>query len=207
MTIDSAGIENSRQGIASKTSMLRFFRRALTLLCLALFLAVVALWIRSYWVRDIVSFGRQRGNCQLVQSILGRVHWMTSLDGGCSGGFSHRADRLSSQAIWNGGMSSYPITVEWHAGFVWQTYSRTHFTMVSATFPPVTTHHRLVVIPYWAPGTLFGLPLVVWTMRRLLRRRRQPGRCPRCGYDLRATPQRCPECGTAFAGVAPQLER
>ena len=44
------------------------------------------------------------------------------------------------------------------------------------------------------------LPLA-WLARRLTasaRRRaaaRGPGRCPQCGYDIRATPGRCPECG------------
>ena len=44
------------------------------------------------------------------------------------------------------------------------------------------------------------LPLVrfgtILRRRRSARNRRGAGRCPACGYDLRATPGRCPECGT-----------
>jgi hypothetical protein len=55
-------------------------------------------------------------------------------------------------------------------------------------------------VPYWfALVSTAVLPLVAvrrqWTRRRMARRAAD-GRCPACGYDLRATPDRCPECGT-----------
>lgn len=51
-----------------------------------------------------------------------------------------------------------------------------------------------VPLPYLAAALA---PMPAWWLlgrRRDLRRRKQ-GRCPACGYDMRATRGRCPECG------------
>jgi hypothetical protein len=76
-------------------------------------------------------------------------------------------------------------------------------------------HAHRAHAPYWALIPLFlsaGLPAVrgaVAWRRRV--RRAAAGRCPSCGYDLRATPQpggpllpRCPECGAAARTPTPQ---
>jgi len=52
----------------------------------------------------------------------------------------------------------------------------------------------------WPVGPDGPLAFLVWIIAR--RRRHDPGRCPTCGYDLRASPDRCPECGEVPHGRA-----
>jgi hypothetical protein len=98
---------------------------------------------------------------------------------------------------------------QWH-GFAWgrETW---HFTQgrdlddPAAPPPPHRLTRAVLVIPHWAAVAAFAVLPVAWvaalagraSRRASLARR---GRCPACGYDLRATPGRCPECGAVPAG-------
>ena len=60
---------------------------------------------------------------------------------------------------------------------------------------------RSTFVPLWFVALATAVPPAWWVHRSRRRRRARErvrrGRCPACGYDLRATPGRCPECGTA----------
>jgi hypothetical protein len=60
--------------------------------------------------------------------------------------------------------------------------------------------HGLVVA---AASCLPAIWIVLWARRFSAElSRRRSGRCPGCGYDLRASHGRCPECGRAFDAAA-----
>ena len=66
---------------------------------------------------------------------------------------------------------------------------------------------RAVLLPYWLLASALAAVLPArWALltggRWRSTRRHARGRCPSCGYDLRATPGRCPECGTESKGAA-----
>ncbi len=141
---------------------LRITTNSLTVLSMLICMAIVALWLRSYWVCDLVSYARPgSGNDHIKQSILGRLHLLTSFGVVPDGGASYRCERLGPQSVWDGRMSSYPDDVQWWLGFVWQTYEHTGFPMGQV----ITTSHRLIVVPYWFPAGVFALAPLAWLMR------------------------------------------
>jgi len=81
-------------------------------------------------------------------------------------------------------------TITGSGGIQSSTVSAYHYWGISI---PVTIRIGLLI-------GIFGV--AVWW--RFCRRSIQPGLCPNCGYDLRATPERCPECGTVTKPLTPK---
>ena len=176
---------------------LRNLMNSLTAVSLLLCLATVALWVRSYWQFD--SFYKL--NCTLDSC----VHMKSvNCDRGVIG-INWLASNKSSSGIqkdWtytSKGIPSYRVAPG-ATGFGYRV-SNPELRLDRTT---ILNYAQTILFPLWAVTLVTMILPWIWAIRRLGRRRRDPGLCPKCGYDLRATPQaggelvsRCPECGTA----------
>ena len=181
------------------------FRRLFTLvsaLSLLACVAVVSLWIRSYFTRDFLDLTIHSGPTTLrhfafeSEKSLVEVHWTHTRFIGYS------ADEL--QVI----MDGFPGKLNWERTAAHIRYVPTGSIWLRMGFYSDHRQHEIydlyhctqdfhnVMVPDWALVVPTAICPGFWlvTFRRS-RRRTELYCCTCCGYDLRATPYQCPECG------------
>ena len=180
----------------------------LTALSLLLCVAAAALWIRSFWVADLLTdfFYRPRGDhllrvWPLVRSERGGVSFRVKTSHCAGPAMPYPSDRRQADParrypVFQPLPANYPAGVpgrvrHWRregAGFQFAHIDYEGDTDTNVTMPHATWLVLFLVVP-------------AARLRRLMSDRAAAraglALCPACGYDLRATPGRCPECGTA----------
>ena len=176
--------------------------------------AVLVLWVRSYFVGDNVGWSRPAPDGMsvarmfAVRSAGGRLLLENFRADLPTFNEAELADlrkyagpgRPADGFAWHTGNIPFPAGV---LGFHYEATDRGMLYHLAGG----RQHGRLRMFnasaPHWAVAALLAAgPLWRFTAtrrRRELDRRRRRGLCLVCGYDVRASPGECPECGTTSA--------
>jgi hypothetical protein len=146
-----------------------------------LFVAIVALWMRSFVASDFFGWSTTHADWSLVIG-RGRINlaWRESRQT-LSPSFYHATARPAQEIRTYGDIGRLGVYLD---------------RRTSAN----GARRWSLVFPIWPAILPFGL-LSYWGLFPLARKRwrKLKHRCTVCGYDLRRTPEKCPECGTAPA--------
>jgi hypothetical protein len=169
----------------------------LSTLSLLLFLTTAALWLRSYWSQEKLTWVTQNGYRSIwtAHGSLELGFFQSQNSYKPTETYAPRYSRDRADPPINGLIFlefDPPVTFnDWqHAGFaLHQVHNGSRL-------------HVIAFAPFWSLALLTLLLPLAWAITRLRNHHReQSGLCPTCGYDLRATPTRCPECGTIPQGT------
>lgn len=153
----------------------------------AFMLALVALWVHSFWQCDTIERREYRPS-GMWRVELSSNRGLLRADVYQFATTTAYASLAPGEIRWH--FSSDPTRIDFEGfwGIGWETLTFSLWTLQCLTVP-----HWLFVL------ACALLPLAWLHRRRRIARRRTSQRCVTCGYNLRATPDRCPECGTVVA--------
>jgi hypothetical protein len=169
-----------------------WWRRVLRVVPSVLLAAALLLWPLSYWRQ--LSFHHQPDEQRRVIVLFNGSHneprivdlWHSSSPYSVACG--HGGIQLT---YWTARSPAQPAPQRAWGGVSW----------FEANWIDATGRRRAAVfldVECWLLAIIFAVPVAAQVVRFVLTHRRaDQGRCPSCGYDLRATPNRCFECGRA----------
>lgn len=180
----------------------------LALLMLSLVIAVVALWVRSYWTADCLFFWNARGEWS-AETRAGYLSIETSnIHGGDVG-----ACRLVTAGVAPVAFARQMMrtrAVRSFAGFVYGRDIRPgsgvglmpDLERRGLKTPTGTLTREFWYVPMWFVFIVVATPTyLLLRPRYTLWRRRRRGLCLGCGYDLTGNVSGvCPECGRSYGG-------
>ena len=196
---------------------LRVTKGTLLMLCLA----VLVLWVRSYWRMDQASH-KTASQGPVTSTVDIRFAW--SRRGWlCASRFRRWDDQPRTQQEWRKLLEENGWSPGWKARSYGEAEAGPNpptYSVQDAGWGPIrwdverftskdfrmesghlrTYHWFLALILGAWPITSLGLAAL---RARKRRRAARAGHCRQCGYDLRATPERCPECGQSPVQATP----
>ncbi|HEY7089816.1 MAG TPA: hypothetical protein VH518_17090 [Tepidisphaeraceae bacterium] len=165
----------------------------LSAVSLLLCVATVGLWVRSYWVFDVLTHNTETRD----HTVLCWILWSQQGSGAICRTVATEQTIFSPIEgwQWNTNSTANPMGALRY-GFI---FDRGELSASDSTSSSI--RWRTIGIPFWLLEIFFAIWPSWWLLRERRRRAalREGGCCKNCGYDLRATPDRCPECGTVAA--------
>jgi hypothetical protein len=171
--------------------------------------AVCVLWFRSYRSQDWVMWRTASGVKWKISSVVGtlvieRAIWpIPSDDAGIwADAWALAADIDRADAV--GYRDVDTVAGFGIGGGEHQTTDPSEVVAHGESYTMLDVPFTVVILPIQAVVVVTAMmPTYVAVRYGRRAHRSRAGRCPACGYDLRATPERCPECGAVPAPPAP----
>jgi hypothetical protein len=188
--------------IARVRRAFRILVNCVTVVSLVLFLAAVAIWVRGYFVEDVINW-RRADAWRVLRCSRGHLIYDVNVSNWSGGplGWKYSQDAPNPTTLVNAKVSGLTLSIgprdRWthgeFLGFAWWRWASGRGNSIVMFAAPVWS---LVAVTLIVP---VGWVLIRVYRSRVRRRKLRAGCCVSCGYDLRATPGRCPECGAVPA--------
>lgn len=188
--------------------LMRHMRRVIFVVCVGVVALPAALWVRSYWRVDSLSYnsadapdGTQWGvggwsdSGSIIIHFFARQNPVRGMRP--PPGFAFSSYVYVPKSIRSFGPRA-PLETKYGFGYREENIPSYFVTAKYGGTVAVQAYRwRTIGFPY-------AVPIILCAMYPIMqfRRRRREGCCAKCGYDLRASPERCPECGLVTASAA-----